>query len=90
MDADAKMISEPHWRRRHALFDVVSGNEFSFTLRDTGHAAGHPTITNDAEYVVQSLARLWKIEGMRIFYYDSDGELSELLHDGPKFTGFAP
>lgn len=55
--------------------------------RDTGG----PSITNDAEAVVRFLIARGKLTPrMRLFYYDTDGQLDELLHDGTKFTGFAP
>jgi hypothetical protein len=49
----------------------------------------HPTITNDAEYVVAMLARTGICNVFRrIFYYDSEGDLAELLTRDGRFVGF--
>jgi hypothetical protein len=60
-------------------------------IRDIGNHARCLTVTNDAEYIVTTLlsAGLMKRK-QRLFYFDSDGALDEILHDGVKFTGFAP
>jgi hypothetical protein len=52
---------------------------------------GNMSVTNDAEAVVESLTR----EGLlptnrRLFYYDSDGQLDEIIHKDGEFVGFAP
>ena len=60
-------------------------------IRDTGHVYGCPTITNDAEDVVRAISKHGLMVGKRLFYYDSEGQLDELLHDGRGgFLGFAP
>ncbi len=56
-------------------------------IRDVGHAHGRMTVTNDAETVVFDLGLP---AGCRLFYYDSSGDLDELVHDGHGiFIGFA-
>jgi hypothetical protein len=57
-------------------------------IRDIGPHHIYPTVTNDAEWVVEKIAPL--LVGRRLFYFDSEGELSELLvtKDG-KFGGYA-
>jgi hypothetical protein len=58
-------------------------------IRDIGHDKGHLSITNDAEYVVKFLIRAGLLSTTtRLFYYDSEGTLDELCHDGSVFTGF--
>lgn len=49
---------------------------------------GNRSITNDAEEVVETL--LFLSGRKRIVYKDSMGQWDELVHDGEKFTGFAP
>jgi hypothetical protein len=71
-----------------ARYSVVSKNDWSLTIRDEGPHDKHPTITNDAENVVQALVPL--LEGRRLFYYDSHGELDELLIKDGTFAGFKP
>lgn len=73
-----------------ARYNIVQSGGRSVVIRDVG---GPRTIsvTNDAEAVV---AELWERgvlkEGLRLYYYDSDGRLDELCHSGGVFTGFAP
>ena len=49
---------------------------------------GARSVTNDAEHVVKQVVRLHG--DMRVMYYDSDGNLDELVHHNGEFTGFAP
>lgn len=49
---------------------------------------GFMSVTNDADSVVE-----WAVEeygNKRILYYDSMGQLDELVHDNGKFIGFKP
>jgi len=59
-------------------------------IRDVGPWDAHFTVTNDAETVVMELHRVGQLPpGRRLFYYDSEGDLDELEHDGYGiFTGF--
>lgn len=59
-------------------------------IRDDGPWALYPTITNNAEEVIMDLWNRGLLkDSRRVFYYDSDDSLDELLHEGPRFTGFA-
>ena len=50
---------------------------------------GAKSVTNGAEYVVAWLAHLGKLTRSTVVaYYDTDGELDALLHDGARFIGF--
>lgn len=75
-----------------AEYAIVSCADELITLEDLH---GPKSVTNDAERVVADILR-WKggftKSGSlrRIHYYDSDGRLDELVHDGYRFTGFAP
>ena len=60
-------------------------------IRDIGPWDRDLSVTNDAENVVARLAADGRLpKGRRLFYYDSDGQLDELVHDNGKFTRFAP
>lgn len=60
-------------------------------IRDIGPWDKHMTITNGAEDVVEQLVAEGKLpEGRRLLYYDSEGELDEILVKDGKFAGFAP
>ena len=60
-------------------------NEARVVLRDSGDGV---SVTNSAEAVLESLAQRGTLRP-RVFYYDSDGDFGELLHDGSgNFRGF--
>lgn len=46
------------------------------------------SVTNDAENVVREILQRTPVD--RIFYRDTEGQWDELVHDGQRFTGFAP
>jgi hypothetical protein len=61
-------------------------------IRDIGPWDQHSSVTNDAENVVYDLIHndgLLK-PGMRLWYYDSEGQLDELVVVGGLFCGFGP
>lgn len=63
----------------------------SITLRDLGPWDQFMSVTNDAEAVVQKLVRSGRLQpGMRLFYYDSEDNLDEILVRDGEFAGFAP
>lgn len=77
-----------------ANFEVVKKDETTktLTIRDIGPWDQFLTVTNDAENVLESLMKYGIIElGWRLFYYDSDGDLDEILmNDDGAFAGFGP
>lgn len=74
---------------RHACWDIVKSDAESVTIRDVGPWDQRLTITNDAEFVVAKMKSLG-LGSRRLFYYDSDGQLDELVHDNGRFVRFAP
>jgi hypothetical protein len=56
-------------------------------IRDIGPWNQYMSVTNNAENVVRELA---PSSTQRIFYYDSEGELDELVHEDGVFQRFAP
>lgn len=49
------------------------------------------SITNAAEVVVAELHAAGHLPtGRRLYYYDTGGDLDELLHDAGAFVGYAP
>lgn len=66
----------------------------AIVLRDVGHDKGFMSVTNAVEEVTASVLRIARQlnepPDARIFYYDSDGRLDEICHDGRKFLGFKP
>lgn len=76
---------------RRALYEIVDTSNDRLVIRDIGHDCGRPTVTNDAEAVVAELHCLNVLAGRKLLYYDSSGDLDELVHDGAgNFVGFAP
>lgn len=75
-----------------AQFDVLQrptlDGKGCWILRDKGPWTVHPTITNDVEWVVHALANLGLKDGQQVFYFDSEGMLDEILHEGGRFKGF--
>jgi hypothetical protein len=79
----------------HAAFDIVRERSdfFRVVIRDTD---GPRSVTNDAEWVIDRLVNDPHLLGgngirsRRVFYYDTQGDLGELIHDGEKFIRFGP
>jgi hypothetical protein len=85
--------SAPDWGTTmlRCKFQVVAIDRESVTIRDVGGTVEQMTVTNDAENVVAELRRSGVLPiGKRLFYYDSDGQLDEILVDVSGFRGFAP
>lgn len=71
---------------------VVSESTPDFVvLNDLGPHHAYKTITNAAEEVVARCFAMSLLQpGQRLFYYDSEGELAEILIDQGRFAGFRP
>ena len=78
-------------RQHMPNFIIVEHTAEKLVIQDVGPWSRHLTITNGAEDVVEQLLGNGQLRpGMRLFYFDSEGMLDELRHDGQRFTGFAP
>lgn len=76
---------------RKANYIILKEEGNRIVIRDVGPWDQHPSVTNDAENVVQILtAQSHLPEGRRLLYYDSDGRLDEILVKDGQFIGFAP
>ncbi len=79
---------------RRARYSVrgVPLQGFAVLIKDMGPWDMFPTVTNDAEGVLADLISRGYVRSAsdRIAYYDSEGELAEILHDGCQFKGFGP
>jgi hypothetical protein len=73
-------------------FDIVRNDEgTALILRDVGPWDEYLSITNGAEQVVESIVKAGLLpEGRRLFYHDTDGELTELIVTDGVFAGFGP
>jgi hypothetical protein len=72
----------------HANFSIVGEGTDRLLIRDEGPWDKHPSITNDAEWVVEELA--CRLFGRRLFYIDSDSQTDELVVKDGRFAGFRP
>jgi hypothetical protein len=72
---------------RHANYSVLDVDGQFVWLKDEGPWSQYLTITNDAEGVVEQVVQ--RYPNHRIKYYDSEGELTELLVKDGKFAGYA-
>ncbi len=73
-------------------FTIMSNSPDVIVLQDLGPWDMYQTITNDAENVVAYLYKSGRLTPptKKIMYFDSDGEATELKHDGSgNFTGFS-
>ncbi len=59
-------------------------------IRDIGPWSEYMSVTNGAERVVEELHDRGLLGNKQLLYYDSEGQLDELKHNGRNFTGFAP
>jgi len=73
---------------RRAQYSIVQQTAGAVTIRDIGPWDSCLTVTNDAENVVADL--LTTLGGRRLYCYDSEGELGELLIKDGLFAGFGP
>lgn len=76
---------------RDPNFVVVKESSTFIIIRDVGPWDKHRTITNGAEECVAELFADYRLGSRRVGYYDSEGQLDELVHDGcGNFIRFSP
>lgn len=86
----APEIVDPRTLAR-ARYSIVGNDAGALILRDVGPWSQYPTITNDAGAVVHDLVRVGALlPTQRLFYFDSDENLDEILVNAGTFAGFAP
>jgi len=73
-----------------ANYSIVSNEVDLVVIEDVGPWDTCLSVTNDAEGVVEALVECGTLkDGQRLLYYDTDGELDELLVKDGQFAGFA-
>ena len=74
---------------RHANYAVEMITATRVVIRDMGPWDKHPSVTNDVEWVLADLINKHGIDpNVELMYYDSNGDLDIIIHDGVKFEGF--
>lgn len=74
---------------RKANYEIVSEEPDVVTIRDLGPHDQFMTVTNAAEEVVAELFQSGILkDGQRLYYYDSSGDLDEIVVENRKFRGF--
>lgn len=78
-------------RARYMIENPNAPKEAPLVIRDLGPWDRYMTVTNAAETVVSELVDRGALPpGRRLFYYDSEGHLDELLVRNGCFAGYAP
>ena len=68
---------------KHAQYIIIEDGPNKIVLKDIGPWDKYLTITNDAEYIVNQLHLTNRLSfDKQLLYYDSEGELTELKHNG--------
>jgi hypothetical protein len=71
---------------KRSNYGIAEETTTKIVLSDIGPWDRFLSITNDAENVVDDLAP--RLNGRRLFYLDTEGEMTELKVKGGKFDGF--
>lgn len=67
-------------------YSVVDDQPGFLVIRDIGPWEMHLSVTNGAEIVVAEL--LSRLNGRKLYYYDTEGNLDQLVIKGGKFNGY--
>jgi hypothetical protein len=79
------------YKSNKAHYQIYEANDDRIVIEDIGPWDRYMTVTNAAESVIEELGKQYGgIGKRRVFYYDSEGEMTELLVKDGKFMGFAP
>lgn len=70
-----------------ANYAIVKQDDEMVLIQDLGPWNVHKTITNDAENVVAEMSEI--LRGRKLYYIDSEGETSQLVHHEGRFVSFA-
>lgn len=74
--------------RCHYSVVYKSSNLDILVLRDENRGV---SITNDADNLVLDLYKNKMMESFtQLYYYDSEGQLDQILHQNGRFQGFSP
>lgn len=75
----------------HANFRIIDVSEEALLISDEGPWEDYRTVTNDVDWVVAHLCYMGYLKGkQRLFYYDSEGEIAEIVFGEGRFIKFIP
>jgi len=69
-------------------YEILAKESDCMVIKDMGPWDKHRTITNGVEEVIAELLQM--LQGRRLLYFDSEGDLAEILIKDGKFAGFKP
>ena len=73
---------------KRANYTIVHDDSERMVILDVGPWDLFPTVTNDIEGVVNEL--VGRLNGKRLFYYDSENNYDEIVIENETFVGFRP
>jgi len=71
-----------------SLYQWVDSDAHRIIIKDIGHDSGYRSVTNDIENIVRDLHKRGLLRNRRLFYYDSDDRITEVLHLNGEFVNF--
>lgn len=72
----------------HADYRIVDETDEAIFIEDLN--LGHKSVTNDAEWVIETLIHEYGVLTKKVVYKDSEDQWDELIHDGNVFLDFGP
>jgi len=75
----------------HAEYKIVGETDDSIFIEDLCGKPGYETaksVTNDAEWVIETLIHEYGMLRKKVVYQDTEGQWDELIHDGNVFLDF--
>ena len=74
---------------KRSNYKIASSDCSTVILRDVGPHDKYLTVTNDAENVVRDIHRKGLLSSSQdLYYFDTEGELTELIYENGKFSRF--
>lgn len=67
---------------------LIDESDKFLLFKDCGPWDTFPTVTNAAEVLIEILVKIGALNSRRVFYFDSEGDLGEILIKDNKFAGF--
>lgn len=78
-------------RANYIIVEEPFAGQEPIIIKDVGPWDRYSTVTNAAEMVVAELyAQARLVHGQPLYYFDSEGQLDEIVHEHGQFRGFRP